>query len=627
MKHLWIVRFIWISNMVISIAVMTAAKNNNRVRSPVADAIYPNDFETDVTTINLIDDFPKKIIPPPAGFVKTAHFSFIAGENVEYMQPLKDNIDSNPCAPKQEIYIDENKEYSPYVRKLINEAMNFERFRIHPQNRQSDALKERFTSMANIDNTRLNLDINNRGVTEKLLEFENVDETSARYEKQTMVSSSMSKDVPTTPAVNSFEQKTPSETFLSLDRISTQPINKNTPTNKSEASRNDGDINVFTIVKKSPSFSEKARKNKQFVIRKINSQPIRESQEETNWNHREFPLIENTAEITSRPRRDDPLQASTRNKRMTAPIVSQKDILNKTSEKAEYKNNITEKKNIKLSLQNNQSEVTVEEKRKGFTNENATKNSVDTIIATLPVKKIKFLPKFLPVRFKPCKEECNSTRAGKFQNLNRFSSSHFQRFYEAKKSLLSKINNITVVGKIKSTRFELLSNASQAYLSMKKKEKALKNPKTRDYALDTKMFNVSNTLNDSISVNKNDLYENSAPNLQNASFASNKIASHLNMSSQEIEKSMQTETMYNNDTASLTFENNSKMSSEVIVQKITENLKQLSDINKDNTQKYFTTKSPIDNQQLNRNKTETARPSDASSSLNAADRQISNART
>ncbi|KAM0733308.1 hypothetical protein ACS0PU_012857 [Formica fusca] len=584
MKHLWIVRFIWISNMVISIAVMTTAKNTNRVRSPVADAIYSNDFETDVTTINLIDDFPKKIIPPSAGFVKTAHSSFIPGENVEYIQPLKDNIDSNPCAPKQEIYIDENKEYSPYVRQLINEATNFERVRIHSQNRQSDALKERLTSMANIDNARLNLDINNRGVTEKLLEFdENVDETNARYEKQTMVSSSMSKDVPTTPAVNSFEQKTSSETFLSLDRISTQPINKNTPTNKSEAPRNDGDINVFIIVKKSPSFPEKARKDKQFVIRKINSQPIRESQEETNWNHREFPLIENTAEITRIPRRDDPLQASTRNKRMTAPIVSQKDILNKNSEEAEYKNNTTEKKNTKPSLQNNQSEVTVEEKRKGSTNENATKDSVDAIIATLSMKKIKFLPKFLPVRFKPRKEERNFTRAGKFQNLNRFSSSHFQRFYEAKTDLLSKINNITVVRKIKSTRFELLSNASQAYLSRKKKGKTLTNSETRDHALDIKMSNAS-ALNDSISVNKNDSYDYSAPNLQNASLASNKIASHLNVTSQEIEKSMQTEAMYNNDTASLTFENNSKMSSEAIVQKITENLKQLSDINRDNAQ-------------------------------------------
>lgn len=566
--------------MIISIAVMIAAKKINRARSPVTDAIYSNDFETDVTMINLTDDFPEKIIPPPDGFVKTdAHSSFISGENVGYIQPLKDNIDSNPSAPKQEIYIDENKEYSPYVRQLINEATNLKKIQIHPQNHQSNALKERLTSMANIDSTRLNLDINNCGVTEKLLEFnENVVETNTRYEKQSMVSSSMSKDVPTTPAVNSFEQKTPSETFLSLDRISIQPINKNTPTNKSEAPRNDGDINVFKI-KRNPSFSEKERENKQFVSRKINSQPIRESQEETNWNHREFSLIENIAEITPIPRRDDPLQVSTRNKRMNAPIVSQKDILNKNSEEAEYKNNITEKKNTKPSLQNDQSEVIIKEKRKGSTNENATKDSTDAITATPPMKKISFRPKSLPVRFKPRKEERNSTRAGKFQNLNRFSSSHFQRFYEAKKDLLAKINNITVVGKIKSTRFKFLSDASQAYLSRKKKEKALKNSKAKDHALDIRVSNVS-ALNDSINVNKNDSSEYSAPNLQDASLVSNKIISYLNMSSQEIEKSMQAEAMYNNDTAPLTLENNSKMSSDAIVQKITENLKQLSDINR-----------------------------------------------
>ncbi|XP_050465265.1 uncharacterized protein LOC126858764 [Cataglyphis hispanica] len=572
---------------------MTTARKINWVRPPVTDIIYSNDFETDVTTINLTNNFPEKIIPSPDGFVKTdAHSSFISGENVRYVQPLKDNIDSNPCAQKQEIYIDKNKKYSPYVRQLIK-VPNFERIQIHPQNRQSNALKERLTSVANINSTRLNLDINNCGVTEKLLEFdENVNETNTRYEMQSMVSSSMSKDVPTTPAVNSFEQKTPSETFLSLDRISTQPINKNTPTNKSEAPRNDGDINVFKL-KRNPSFSEKEQENKQFVSRKINSQPIRESQKETNLNHRLFSLIENIVEIT--PRRGDPLQVSTRNKRMNAPIVSQKDILNKNSEEAEYKNNTTKKKNTKPSLQNDQSEVTVKEKRKGSTNKNATKDSTYAITATPPMKKISFRPKSFTVRFKSRKEERNSTRTGKFQNFNRFSSSHFQHFYDAKKDLLAKINNITVVGKIKSTRFEFLSDASQAYLSRKKKEKALKNPKARDHVLDIRMSNVS-ALNDSISVNKNDSSEYSASNLQNASLVSNKIVSHLNMSSQEIEKSIQTKAVYNNDTAPLTLENNSKVSSEAIVQKITENLKQLSDINRGNAQKYFSTKSPTDNQ-------------------------------
>lgn len=241
----------------------TAATKTNQAQSFIA--IYSDNLETDAT--NLKDDFPRKI-PLPIGFIKTdAHSSFSPMEN-EYIQALK-NIDGNPSAPKQEIYIDENKKYSPRV-QLINEATNFERVRIHPQNCQSDASKERLASMTNIDSTRLDLDISNCGVTEELLEFDkNADETNARYEKQSMVSS-MSKDVPT-PAVNSFEQKTPSETFLSLDRISTQPINKNTPTNKSKAPRDDGDINVFTIVKRSLSFSENAQKNKQFAIRgKIN---------------------------------------------------------------------------------------------------------------------------------------------------------------------------------------------------------------------------------------------------------------------------------------------------------------------------------------------------------------------
>lgn len=552
----------------------TTAAMKSQVQSPIADAIYSNDLET-----NLIDDFPEKIIPSPVEFIKTdGHFSFSPTENE---QALRNNIDSNPSAPKQEIYIVENKKYSPRV-QLINEATNFEKVRIYPQNHQSDASKERLTSMTNIDSTRPDLDINNRGVTEELLEFDkNANETNARYEKQSMVS--MSKDVPTTPAVNSFEQKTPSETFLSLDRISTQPINKNTPTNKSEAPRNDGDINVF-IVKRSPPFSENAQKNKQFAIRrKRNSQLLRDSRnklqgETMSGNHRVFPLIENnTAEITPMLRRDDPLQASTRNKRMTAPIVSQKDILNKNTEEAEYKNNTTQKKNTKPSLQNNQSEVAIKEGRKGSTSENATMK--DSVNATLPYvqKKFRFPPKLLPARSKLHKKEHNSISA-KYANPNRFSSSHFQHFYEAKENLLSKINNITVE-KTKSTRFEFLSEASRAYLSKRKNEKILKKFEARDYALDMKTSNVS-AVNDSISMNKNDSYEYSASNLQNASLASNKTASHLNVSSQEIKKSMQTKAVYNNDTESSTPENSSKVSSEEIVQKITDNLKQLSDINR-----------------------------------------------
>lgn len=555
----------------------TTAAMKNQVQSPVADAIYSNDLET-----NLIDDFPEKIIPSPVRFIKTdAHSSSSPTENE---QALRNNLDSNPSAPKQEIYIDENKKYSPHV-QLINEATNFEKVRIYPQNYQS-ASKERLTSMTNIDSTRLDLDINNRGVTEELLEFDkNADETNARYEKQSMVS--MSKDVPTTPAVNSFEQKTPSETFLSLDRISTQPINKNTPTNKSEAPRNDGDINVFTFVKRRPSFSENAQKNKQFAIRrKRSSQLLRDSRnksqgETTSGNHRVFPLIENnTAEITPMLRRDDPLQASTRNKRMTAPIVSQKDILNKNTEEAEYKNNTTQKKNTKPSLQNNQSEVAIKEGRKGSTSENATMK--DSVNATLPYmqKIITFRfpsKKLLPARSMLHKKEHNSISA-KYANPNRFSSSHFQHFYEAKDNLLSKINNITVE-KTKSTRFEFLSEASRAYLSKRKNEKMLKKSEARDYALDMKTSNVS-ALNDSISMNKNVSYEYSASNSQNASLASNKTASHLNVSSQEIEKSMQTKAVYNNYTESSTPENSSKVSSEEIVQKITDNLKQLSDINR-----------------------------------------------
>ncbi|EFN69655.1 hypothetical protein EAG_11992 [Camponotus floridanus] len=551
----------------------TIAAMKNQVQSPVADAIYSNDLET-----NLINEFPEKIIPSPVGFIKTdAHSSFSPTENE---QALRNNRDRNPSAPKQEIYIDKNKKYSPHV-QLINEATNFEKVRIYPQNCQS-ASKERLTSMTNIDSTR-DLDINNRKVTEELLEFDkNAVETNARYEKQSMVS--MSKDVPTTPAVNSFEQKTPSETFLSLDRISTQPINKNTPTNKSEAPRNDSDINVFTSVKRRPSFSENAQKNKQFAIRrKRNSQLLRDSRnklqgETMSGNHRVFPLIENnTAEITPMLRRDDPLQASTRNKRMTAPIVSQKDILNKNTEEAEYKNNTTQKKNTKPSLQNNQSEVAIKEGRKGSTNENATMK--DSVNATLPyMQKFRFpLKKLLPTRSKLHKKEHNSIST-KYANPNRFSSSHFQHFYEAKENLLSKINNITVE-KTKSTHFEFLSEASRAYLSKRKNEKILKKFEARDYALDMKTSNVS-ALNDSISTNKNDLYEYSTSNSQNASLASNKTASHLNVSSQEIEKSMQTKAVYNNYTESSTPENSSKVSSKEIVQKITDNLKQLSDINR-----------------------------------------------
>lgn len=561
----------------------TTAATKSLVQSLVGDAFYSNaDLETDVTATNLTDDFPEKIISSPVGFIKTDAQSTISSTENEHVQDLRNNTDSNPSIPKQEIYIDENKKYSPRL-QLINEATNFERVRTYPQNRQSDASKEQLTSTTNIDSTRLDHYINNCGITEELLEFDkNANETNARYEKQSMIS--MSKDVPTTPAVNSFEQKTPSETFLSLDRISTQPINKNTPTNKSKAPKNNGDISVFTIIKRSPSFSENAQKNKKFAIRcKINPQLIRDSrnklQGETSGNHRVFPLIENTAEITPMLRRDDPLQASTRNKRMTAPIVSQKDILNKNTEEAEYKNNTTQKKNTKLSLQNNQSKVAINEGRKGSTDENGTKDSVNATLSY--VQKFRFPPKLLPLRSKLHKKKNNSsTKYGKIQNLNRFSSSRFQHFYEAKEGLLSKINNITVE-KTKPTRFEFLSKASRAYLSNRKNEKILKKSETRHYAYkdDVKASNVS-ALNDSISMNKNDSYEYSASNLQNASFASNKIASHLNASSQEIEKSMQTKAMYNNDTESSTPENNSKVLSEKIMQKITENLRQLSNINR-----------------------------------------------
>lgn len=106
---------------------------------------------------------------------------------------------------------------------------------------------------------------------EESLEFNESDnQANARYEKLSMIS--VPKDVPTTPSDNSFEQKTPSETFLSLDRISTEPINKNTPTtNKSEALKNDGGT-VFTDVKKnSPLFSRNAQKLKQYAAIEINS--------------------------------------------------------------------------------------------------------------------------------------------------------------------------------------------------------------------------------------------------------------------------------------------------------------------------------------------------------------------
>ncbi|XP_029164565.1 putative uncharacterized protein DDB_G0267840 [Nylanderia fulva] len=542
---------------------MIAVIKTNQVQSLVA--IYPNDFETDVTKINLTD---KKMIPPSPiennFFVKTdAHSSFPI-ENTKYVPSfLSGNIDSNnPYAPKQEIYI------------------------------------------------------------------ENVDETKARYEKKSMVSSSMSKDVPTTPAVNSFEQKTSSETFLSLDRISTQPINKNTPTNKSEAQRNNSNINVFITAKRSPPFSVNAQKNQRLTVGEINS-GNKLHEEETNWNHREFPFVENTKEMTLPRIRDDPLQASTRNKRMTAPIISQKDILNKNTEEAEYKNNTTRKKNTKPSFQNNQSEVRIKEERKGSTSENATKNFA-VIYAALPMQRFRFPPKFLPARLnKPRTEERNSTiRIEKFQNLDRFSSSHFQHFYKAKEDLLLKINNITKFEKIKSsTHFELLSNASQAYLSRNKNTKALKNSEAiRDAINIIKMSNVS-ALNDSINIDKNDSYEYSASNLQNAFLTSNKIASHLNTSLQEIEKSsMQMETMTFNDDTSSTPKNNSKMSSETIVQNITDNLKQLSKINEDNAQKYFSTKSSIDNQ-LNQNKTKSAHLSELSISSVNADEQMSDAST
>lgn len=46
------------------------------------------------------------------GFIKTdAHSSFNFMEN-EYVQVLR-NVNGNTFAPKQEIYIDENKKYSP----------------------------------------------------------------------------------------------------------------------------------------------------------------------------------------------------------------------------------------------------------------------------------------------------------------------------------------------------------------------------------------------------------------------------------------------------------------------------------------------------------------------------------
>jgi len=443
---------------------------------------------------NLMNNVAKEITSPPVTIlypesIKTdAHFFLIPAGDV------RSTIGSNDGSKRR------------LSQQPIDEAASFESVKISPRSHRHARALHPTTSAETTDNDTRNTinlsmvnSINNRTAIPS--EFgENISRASAHYGRQSMVSSPP-KDLPTTPAINSFEQKTSSETFLALDRISTQLIDKNTPTADGEprAPRGNGGA-VFVAVKTSlPYFSagNPPRDSGQELARKRVGCEQKEMREETSKDDREALSVEG---VTSMPRRRDPLRAMRRVKRLTVSAAAstalrknisktnntaqpEKDKNVKNTEKAGYRSETAEKRppNAK-SLRSSSLEARIKN-GKGSADTNTRNTTVKTII--VPVRpRVRFPPKVLPIKFAPHKQTREPTSNARFNSSERYLSGYFHDFYEARESLRTKIEE-----KVKCERRKTRKRPISLY-RRENENVSLKN-ETENYAIATKTFNVS----------------------------------------------------------------------------------------------------------------------------------------
>jgi len=388
----------------------------------------------------------------------------------------------------------------------IDEAASFESLKISPRSHRHTGALHPTTNAEMTDNdTRntINLNvansINDRTVIPS--EFgENISRASAHYGRQSMVSSPP-KDLPTTPAINSFEQKTSSETFLALDRISTQLIDKNTPTADGEprAPRDNVDAVAVAVKTSLPYFpAGNAPKNSgQELARERVECEQKKMGEKTSKNDREVSSVES---VTSMPRRNDPLRAMKRVKRLTvsaAPTALRKNISKtnntvqpekdknvKNTRKTEYRSKTAEKqpRNAK-SLRSSSLEARIKADEEGSADTDAKNVTIKTII--VPVRpRVRFPPKVLAVKFAPHKKIRESTSNASVNSFERYLSGYFHDFYEARESLRTKIEQKVRCEQKKTRKRPILLYRG------KNENVPLKNG-TENYATAIKTFNVS----------------------------------------------------------------------------------------------------------------------------------------
>lgn len=428
--------------------------------------------------------------------------------------------------------------------------------------------------------------------------------TTDRYVKQSMIPSSP-KDVPTTTIINSVERKTSSETFLPLDRISIQPINKNTPTtNKFEVTRNNGGSMFIATRRRNSLFSSNAKKIKQFAryrgAGRMPDKPRGNALDRRVSSRVEDTLTERRTAISASvpARRNNPLQAPARDDRSTmfttlSPATSQKDTLNEKDGKAEYKNSTVQKEGAKSSLGVDRSELGTREGRKGSAGKDA-KNVVEPTTVIVPARRIRLPPRVLSTRpTQPLKKERNPTDMKNIQNAKRRFSDYFRHFYERRDDFRLKINNKVPTETIKSTVSPFVSKDPNRFLSAKKngtikEESVPRNLLLKKHVSSTETTNTSSFGNLAVSERSSSgSHKPLTLNLRNANPISEEIATHLNASvfSQEIGESTQMETDRANHIGSSTVKNAEIARSRKVAENLEQSLK--SDTNKGiNVTKY-----------------------------------------
>ncbi|EZA56322.1 hypothetical protein X777_02941 [Ooceraea biroi] len=452
----------------------------------------------------------------PASIKTTEHSSFPAG-NTDYK--AQSAVESN----------DESEESLSDPRQLIDEATSFAStttINRRSHHRRTRGLRPTANAEIKTDNDTwnvVNLDINNRDVTEIPSEFGvSVNWTGTHHGKRSMVSSPP-KDLPATLA-DSFEQKTSSETFLALDRISTQSIDKNTATANGVpgAPRSYGDA-VFTAVKMGlPYFSAgdaRGENDEQEHARKCVDRAQNESRQKPSKDRRES--ISSVGSITSVRRRSDPLQAVKRVKRLSVSVAPsalrknnsktnntehpEKNKNVRNMEKAEYKNKTIEKQaqTVQPLLPFPSPELKIKADGKGSsTDVNAT---VETTTLAVPASRIRFPPKVLkPMKFIPREREHKSANGTKFE-FKEYLTGYFHRFYEARKQLRSIIEEKAKCERRKTHRPTLVYWKKD---ETSKQNATLKN-ETENYPSNTKPVSVSKVNNSIDSGSKTSSVSNS----------------------------------------------------------------------------------------------------------------------